>query len=191
VIDVSQARSSWLTAGQQMLCSGGAASIKLIPLSETAQKTSGSFYHHYSGMPEFLIDLARTYGTANAAAAIERASDPDPAVRLKQLHRVLQDDDLRPLDEAMRDWAGSDPEAAESVEAFDTAMLAFIEAAFKDLGYNRSERRARALLMFSISVARMNPPWRGAGRSIDEALALLTEPGPEAAPTGRARPAQA
>ena len=169
------AKSGWLRAGQEMLRTSGAASIKLIPLVEVAGKTSGSFYHHYAGVPEFLEDLAATYGTDNANAAISQAASPDPATRLKNLNKVLQGRAFRPLDVAIRDWAGTNDAAADAVERFDATIFEFIEQAFAELGHDRSEARARAMLLFGIAVARMNPPWRGSGKSLDEALALLIE----------------
>jgi hypothetical protein len=159
-----------------MLRESGAASIKLIPLVVVAGKTSGSFYHHYVGVPEFLKDLAATYGTENAHAAIAQAASPDPATRLRKLNKVLQGRSFRPLDVAMRDWAGTNASAAEAVERFDAAIFAFIEEALVELGHDQRAARARAMLLFGIAVARMTPPWRGTAKSIDDAIDLLVDP---------------
>ena len=160
-----------------MLRDSGAASIKLIPLVEVAGKTSGSFYHHYTGIDEYLDDLAATYGTEHANEAIAHAESPDPADRLRRLTKVLQGASFRPLDVAMRDWAGTSEGAAEAVQRFDEAIFDFMERAFEELGHDRAEARARSVLLFGIAVARMTPPWKGAGRSTEDALRLLLESG--------------
>lgn len=169
----SSSRVEWLHVGQEMLRTTGAASIKLVPLVEASGKTSGSFYHHYASIQAFLEDLARTYGTANANSLIDAATTDAPQARLERLHRALQGPRFRPLDVAMRDWAGTFAPAARAVQEFDSAVFAFLQSAFLDLGFSRPQARARALLLFGASVARLNPPWKASDRGI---VAVLTDP---------------
>lgn len=167
----SASRDQWLYAGQTLLRRGGAASVKLHALTAELGLTTGSFYHHFRGMADYLEQLANLYGTEQAHAALAAVHDPEPRTRLRTLAAVARREDMATLDAAMRDWAGSNPEAAESVEQADHVMSRFIETAFVDLGYPRAPRRC-ALLFYSEGVTRVSPPWK-ASKLIDAALAAL------------------
>jgi AcrR family transcriptional regulator len=169
----SPARARWFVAGQQLLVEGGARSIKLIPLAEAAGLTTGSFYHHFRSMPAFLAELARSYATDHLAEGLDQASSGDPVARLRLLDRIVNADDARPLDQAMRDWAGSNRSAAAAVEEADAAALRFIEQAFLDMGTTRADARARALVLYSALTSRAKAPWSGPASTFDAALKLL------------------
>ena len=172
--DEPKGRELWLLAGQELLRRGGAGSVKLRALSsQLGGLTTGSFYHHFSGMADYLDQLARHYGTDQPSRGLALVDDPDPRLRLRRLYEMSLDDRMGPLDAAMRDWAGSNSLAAQAVQDADGALLRFIERAFLDLGYPRREAQARAQLLFSAGTARITPPWRPHGRPFDEALAIL------------------
>ena len=73
----------------------------------------------------------------------------------------------------MRAWAAGNELAADAVHQADELLLRYVEQAFRDLGFDRREAQLRALLLFSVGVARVHPPWRPAVRSIDDILAVL------------------
>jgi AcrR family transcriptional regulator len=166
-------RDLWLHAGQELLRRGGVGAVKLSALTEALGLTTGSFYHHFRGMTDYLDQLARFYGTAQFAQARPLLEHPDPKERLRRLAALSRDARMQPLDAAMRDWAGSNPVAANAVRQSDATLLAFVERAFRDLGHGRSAARTRALLLFSLGVARVHLPWRLSKRVFDEVFAVL------------------
>lgn len=173
VTDAPRGRELWLTAGQDLLRRGGAPAVKLSALTQVLGLTTGSFYHHFAGMADYLSQLARYYGTEQPRAGLAQIDDPDPRVRLRRLYALALDDEMRPLDAAMRDWAGSDPEAAAAVREADAILLEFLATAFADLGHPASAARARAQLMFAAGVAHYTPPWPVDAGILDEVLAIL------------------
>ncbi len=184
-MDVSEAprgRELWLIAGQELLRRGGAPAVKLPALTRALGLTTGSFYHHFAGMPDYLAQLARHYGTEQPRAGLAQVEDPDPRVRLRRLYALALDDEMRPLDAAMRDWAGSDPEAAAAVRAADAILLEFLATAFADLGHAPAAARARAQLMFAAGVAHYTPPWPVDTGILDEVLDILAPDDAAAAP---------
>src|SRR6476620_11735584 len=140
-------RDLWLRAGQSLLRRGGHSAVKLQGLTDELGLTTGSFYHHFSGMADYLDELARYYGTEQPVQSRLIVDDPDPLVRLRNLDAFSRGDRMRPLDAAMRDWAAASPVAADAVRAADGALLRFVEHAFVDLGFGRSDARTRALLL--------------------------------------------
>jgi AcrR family transcriptional regulator len=166
-------RELWLLAGQELLRRGGISTVKLQALTAELGLTTGSFYHHFSGMADYLDDLARYYGSEQVRQHIDRIADDDPRVRLRRLAAVSRDERMGPLDAAMRAWAAGNELAAEAVHQADELLLRYLEQAFRDLGFDRRDAQLRALLLFSVGVARVQVPWRPAVRSIDDVLTVL------------------
>ncbi len=166
-------RELWLAAGQELLRRGGIAAVKLQALTDRLELTTGSFYHYFTGMADYLEQLARHFGTDQTTDNLALIADAEPRERLRRLYAMSLDERLGPLDAAMRDWAGSNALAAQAVKDADTSLLRFIERAFIDLGYPRRDAQVRALLFFSAGVARIAPPWRPHANPLDEALKIL------------------
>lgn len=170
---IAEGRTLWLLAGQALLRRGGAAAVKLHALAAETGLTTGSFYHHFSGMPEYLDQLAGFYGTEQAAAVLESVNDADPRARLRKLAGVARREEMGALDAAMRDWSGSNALAAQSVRRADRLLLRFVEAAFTELGYRGHEAQMRAHLLYAAGVARVTPPWKQPNRSVEAVLDVL------------------
>jgi AcrR family transcriptional regulator len=162
-----------------MLRRGGIAAVKLQAMTEELDLTTGSFYHHFASMADYLEQLATFYGSDQAATGVALADDPDPRVRLRRLHELSRDERMGPLDAAMRDWAGSNAAARRAVEEADRRVLVFIERAFRDLGHAGRAARVRAHLMFAWGIARITPPWPSSHGDFDEVLELLTAGQPD------------
>lgn len=177
----SYGRRRWLEAGQDLLRRGGVGAVKLRALTRRCQLTTGSFYHHFSGMSDYLDALARYHGAQHVAQVMAFVDDPDPVVRLRRLSDLSRHERLGPLDHAMRDWAGSSPVAASAVRDADQALCGFLERAFLDLGHDTDGARTRALLMLSTGVARLHVPWPIPADVFDQVFAVV---GPVAAPMG-------
>lgn len=182
--EVPKGRAQWLVAGQGLLRQGGANAVKLQALTAAMGLTTGSFYHHFAGMADYLDQLAGYYGSDQPLEATAFADDPDPRVRLRRLAEISRSDHMGELDAAMRDWGGSNPLAAQAVHDADVILLRFVERAFRDLGYRGKAAQTRAHLLFAAGVARFAPPWSISRTVFVDVLEVLA---PEAASTGQTR----
>lgn len=171
--EVSSGRELWLDAGQKLLRRGGIVAVKLQALTDELGLTTGSFYHHFEGMKDYLGQLARFYGADQVRQNLVLVDDPDPRERLRHLGVMARTQRMVPLDAAMRDWAGSNATAAASVRAADEQLLRFVARAFRDLGYPRRESQIRAQLLLSVGVARVMPPWRTLAGDAELVLRIL------------------
>lgn len=166
-------RAAWLHAGQELLRRGGVAAVKLPALTAALGLTTGSFYHHFAGMADYLEQLARFYGDGQFDEARPLLEDPDPVTRLRKLAALSRDARMQPLDAAMREWAETNPVAARAVRASDATLLRWVERAFHDIGHAPADARTRALLLFALGVARVHVPWRVSARLFDDVFAVL------------------
>lgn len=133
--------------------------MKLDALTRATGLTTGSFYHHFGGMDDYLDALAHYYGADQVRDFLRGLVDLEPLDQLHALSRLAVDARMRPLDAAMRDWAGSNPAAAEAVRAADAALLDFMVAALVELGHAAREARIRAVVLLSVGTARVHAPW--------------------------------
>jgi len=113
-------RRAWLVAGQDLLRRGGFPAVKL---AELTGRTTGSFYHHFPGMSEYLGELASFFGTEQPRTVLDRLAERPPAERLAELERLSVQLHMGALHRAMRDWATVNEPAAEAVSPAMTAAM--------------------------------------------------------------------
>ena len=155
----SPSRIAWLQAGQKLLREGGAPSVKLAALTEEAGLTTGSFYHHFAGIADYVEALASFYGHQQVDEHLGSIAHLGPHERLEALIRIAGDERMQPLSAAMRDWAGSYEPARVAVQEADRSILLALEACFIELGHSTPSARTRAVLLISAGVARVKTPW--------------------------------
>lgn len=148
----------WLAAGVRLLEEGGVATVKLPALAARVGLTTGSFYHHFSGMQDFLDQLAARFAV-ELRPGLSSAEPGEPRDRLRRLAALVVRHRIRPLDMAMRDWAMTSSAAAASVQAHDALVLEFLERAFVDMGHPTDEARLRAHLLHAVNTARTASSW--------------------------------
>ena len=167
------ARRQWLEAGQHLLRGGGFTAVKIQALTEHLGLTTGSFYHHFPSMGDYLDELAEYFGRDQPAALLSGISDRDPRTRLRRLHQLSLDEQMFPLYAAMRAWAASNERAAQAVAELDHVLLRFIEAAFRELGYPAAGAKVRAQLLLAGGVARISTPWPISANAFEVTLDVL------------------
>jgi AcrR family transcriptional regulator len=175
-VTVGEGRDRWLLAGQDLLREGGLPAVKLDALTARTERSTGSFYHHFTNMAGYLGDLARFYGADQVEGALDVLVGLPPRDRLRELVAMADDRDMRSLDVAMRDWAGTDQAAAAAVEAADATLLRFLERAFADLGHDRDGARLRSVALLAAAVARVRTPWTMPDDAPEALLRLLMAP---------------
>jgi AcrR family transcriptional regulator len=148
-------RDDWIAAGQAVLCDVGIAGLRLSVLTRRLHVSTGSFYHHFVDMEDYLAQLARHFSEADVRSILERATAgaSGPLSRIRRLAAISLDSPIFRLDRAMRVWATSDPRAEASIKTSERLVLGFLTDAFADLGFARDDAALRAHLLLSANVA--------------------------------------
>lgn len=167
-------RDDWVAAGQVLLRDGGVPAVKLTALTGALGVTSGSFYHHFTDVPDYLGALADAYATADLDAAFAAVADAPPIERLRTLFAITADQDIPRLDRAMRIWAATNPRAEAAVARLDHRYLEFLTRIFGELGFDDADARTRALLAYAAGAALIFTPWPRGPEDAERAIALLT-----------------
>ena len=170
-------RGDWIAAGQAVLCEVGIAGLRLSVLTRRLRVSTGSFYHHFADMEDFLSALASHFSRDDVRLILERATAgaTGPLSRIRRLAAISLDSPIFRLDRAMRVWATSDPRAAASIKASEKLVLAFLGDAFTELGFAAGDAALRAHLLLSANVALIGDFRLGGDRELfKRSLELLT-----------------
>lgn len=171
-------RQDWIEAGQEILREQGIGGVKLRPLLDRLGVTTGSFYHHFKDMGEYLDALADHYGGENVERVLAATEGLSGGARLAEMNRLADEWNIAPLDRAMRIWATSSDRAATAVRRLDHTLLETMSDAFAELGFDEEQARARALLAFAAGAGQtlVHSPWPERDRHVALALQIVSTP---------------
>lgn len=133
-------RADWLTAGFAALAELGPPSLKAEPLARRLGTTKGSFYWHFSDVPDFHRALLESWeNRADAALADALAQEDGAVAQLRRLAELIADggmaDSAAPrIEPAIRGWALSSDLAAQSLARTDARRLERIQALLEQTG---------------------------------------------------------
>ncbi|MEU5840941.1 TetR/AcrR family transcriptional regulator [Rhodococcus sp. NPDC047139] len=136
----------WTAAGLHLLVSEGRGAVKISRLCDELGVTKGSFYWHFSDIDDLMKAIATRYTSQDNDAARGLTSLEELPVdeRLARMGAMLVDERAWEAEVAVREWARSDPQVAESVRALDRRIMSVVENCFLELGFDRSESELRA-----------------------------------------------
>ncbi len=82
------ARRDWLELGLRQLAGQGPAGLTLESLCAAADRTRGSFYHHFREHSEFVAAMTDLWRQRNTAALILATAEGDVGSRLQRLNHL-------------------------------------------------------------------------------------------------------
>jgi AcrR family transcriptional regulator len=113
-------REAYFEAAFALLGAEGSEALTIAALCRRLRVTKGSFYHHFSGMPQFTAALLRHWEDEHAARLDEVAGLSDVARRLEitmeRAYGLAHD-----AEAALRAWGYRDPAVGAAVARIDRA----------------------------------------------------------------------
>jgi AcrR family transcriptional regulator len=147
-------QTDWVKAGQALLIKEGIEAVKLHRLTGQLKVSTGSFYHHFSSLDEYLAALAEFYGTEQARAIFDEAravAGDDPDLLLREAVGIFGRGSMRQLNIAMRAWAHHDDRAAAAVRRYDEVLMDNLDQTFLSLGFDELAAKSRTLVMMGLA----------------------------------------
>lgn len=124
-------RDDWVALGVSALAADGEAAVALDAITSRAEKTKGSFYHHFDSHGDFIeavIGLWRARYTDDVIAALRSAPDGPRHGAMSAFAAAL---DHR-LERAVRRLAVGNEIAAAAVRRADGARIAYLKSCQAD-----------------------------------------------------------
>lgn len=140
----------WLMAGFRALAHAGPTALKAEALARELGTTKGSFYWHFTDLPDYLFRLIRLWeerGFDGVIALVDPTAPP--RARLEQLCMLaveFRDPSYggAALEPALRAWALSSVDVAKAVARMDDRRMAYLVSLCREAGVENPDA-SRAL----------------------------------------------
>lgn len=153
-------KQDWLQHGLASLGSKGFTSLKADVLAKSLGVSRGSFYHHFSDLSSFHVELLDHWLEVSSLAVVTEleARDLEPKDKIEALITLVADTD-NTLEPAIRAWAFTDPAVAATVADVDRARVAYIAQVLGELGLKKAaaDRRATVLYLTNLGYTFLSP----------------------------------
>ncbi|HEV7919292.1 MAG TPA: helix-turn-helix domain-containing protein [Thermoanaerobaculia bacterium] len=138
----------WEEAALDMIAAGGLRSVAIPSLAGTLGVTKGSFYWHFSSLEVLIAAALARWEAADQDAIAALQTIEQPAQRLKAaFEEAMQLTRAQALYVALT--ATPDEPVTETLKRVSRRRINFLAAAFRQLGLEPKEARARALLTYT------------------------------------------
>ena len=145
------AKKDWLDLGLQRLARDGGAALTVDAMCDAANRTRGSFYHHFEDHGAFLEALFLAWkqrNTLDVADAILQQPQDKRAQTLSDIANMLDQD----LERAVRQFAQANGIARAIVEEVDGIRTEFVVGLYRDAGLAPGLAREIAQLEYAAYV---------------------------------------
>ncbi len=126
-------RDNWLQLALDALSRGGVDALKIDNICKLANKTRGSFYHHFTDHNKFIVSLLEYWHENSTALVIDAVKDiSDPRQQRAELAKQIVELSAT-CENAIRGWAGTDERARKVVRQVDKMRLEFLQTGIVEL----------------------------------------------------------
>lgn len=143
-------QESWLVAGLQVLAEEGPEGLRIMATAQKLGVTKGSFYWHFRSLEDFHIALLGEWEQRHTQQIIRHVENKggEALVRLRNLMTLTFGADVR-LEQAIRRWASTHPQAREAQARVDRDRLAYLASLLRPLGWPPSRADFLARWIYS------------------------------------------
>ena len=149
---------TWIEAATNVLVDEGIDHVRVDVLAKQLGVTRGSFYWHFRDREDLLRRVLQAWSehaTLSLTKRLANASN-DPKERLRDMislpHRGRAAQRAAKIELAIRAWARRDDMARQVLDEADSSRLVYHEEAFRALGLDPAEARARAFITYAYEV---------------------------------------
>ena len=150
---------AWIDAATAVLVDQGIDHVRVDVLAGQLKVTRGSFYWHFRDREDLLRRVLRAWrerATEQLTERLEKAG-ADPVAQLRDVislpFRGRSAARAARIELAIRAWARRDDMARQAVDEADASRIGYHEQIFAALGFDATESRCRAFLLYSYEVA--------------------------------------
>jgi AcrR family transcriptional regulator len=144
-------KEDWLALGLTQLSTEGATGLTVEALCKNAERTRGSFYHHFSDHGEFIEAMMSTWKKQNTLDVAEETLREEQDMRGQKLSDLANNLDLN-LERSIRQFAQSNETAARILQEVDEIRTDFVAGLYQQDGLDPTNAREIAMLEYAAYV---------------------------------------
>lgn len=169
----------WIEAAFDLLVREGVTGVKITRLCEELGVTKGSFYWHFPDIDHLMKAVADRWCAIQneTLVALKETTSIPGDQRLEAMAAQLMSQRGWAVEVAVRDWARSDSQVADSVARLDNQVFDVVQSTLLDLGFDAEEARLRSGVLVYAGVGFLHARDHLPDPTIDEVrrvFALLT-----------------
>lgn len=150
-------REGWLDIGLHLLGAEGEKLLTIDHLCQVANRTKGSFYHHFKNRDKFIEELLEYWQsecTDRIISTVEQLDDLNE--RRRQLDRLAASIDSQ-VEQAIRNWSGSDDRVQQALQKVDAKRINYLAKLIEELGQmDQAVALELAIIEYAIFVGLQN-----------------------------------
>lgn len=145
-------KEDWLDLGARLLAEEGPQALTLERLTAAAERTRGSFYHHFRDREDFVLAMiARWRKRVIDGEMARHLADPRPEAWRKLMRESPEIMDYR-FERELRRLAAAEPAVRAALKEADAARGAGAATVLEKLHPGRADNEARAFLLYAALV---------------------------------------
>ena len=144
---------AWIEAGFKEIARSGVEGVRVEVLAKNLGVTKGGFYRRFRDRAALLGGMLQNW-SGGRIAAIEKQTSLDGATARERLRALIalyserMNTEGMAIELAIRQWARSDPAAAEAVGQVDAARLKNVGRLYRAAGLDADDADAQAFLFY-------------------------------------------
>lgn len=141
--------ADWVDAALALVTSKGVHGVKIASLCEELQVTKGSFYWHFKDLDALWEAMAVRWQEINRLrmAEVHGLTEMPVDARLIALSMMLISDSHLSVEVAIREWARSNEQVAETVQSIDAEIFKIVNDTLLELTVDADQARLLAGLL--------------------------------------------
>ncbi|GEM_PF-728719 len=145
-------KEDWLALGAKLLAEEGSAALTIDRLTAAAERTRGSFYHHFEDRDAFLRALMERWRAQvidEAGKRYEQAQSPNELRRLMREQPMALD---HQFERALRRFAASEPIVRQAVAEVDAKRIEGLTCVLSHVDPDLDDPQAAAYVQYAALV---------------------------------------
>ncbi len=136
-------KSQWLEEGFKLLSEFSQDKLRIQYLCDRLKVTRGSFYHHFTGIDNYIEEMMEAWEEENTHAMMRQANEGTNAEESMDLLSKAVSTKNQSIEAAIRSWSFYQPTVAKHLAKVDKLRLQFLKGLHSRMG--RSDEEAALL----------------------------------------------
>ena len=142
-------KQDWLAEGFKLLSEFAQDKLRIMYLCERLNVTRGSFYHHFTGIDNYVSELMQAWQQQNTLELIRGANKGKSAEeRMEILSELVAQKDQK-IETAIRSWSFYHPVVQQHLAKVDEVRLDFLRQLFEGIGFAPKTAKIKARLEYA------------------------------------------